>query len=199
MLIIRELEWPYTNHFFTFNSSKLIHCQQRTENKEVLTVWNFRLGWDREIKFSLCSYHSAVSKNVIHGSLRFNLVELPRNLQVSGRRKVSPYIKRYLFNFLKNISSIFYLFVYNKNLIVVILIKSCDYGCSCLFKRKNTLCVENCHFVVILHHSYSYKSRKLTHKAYRAIVMLGCTGLRLVEDWWIVYRLCLLLTGHKDN
>lgn len=130
MLIKRELEWPFINHFFTFNSNKLIHCQQRTEKKVVLTVWNFRLGWEREIKFSLCSYHSDVSKNVIDGSLRFNLVELPRNPQVSGRRKVSPYIKRYLFNILTNISSIYHHFVYNKNVIVVIFIKSCDYGGS---------------------------------------------------------------------
>lgn len=156
MLIKRELEWPFINHFFTFNSNKLIHCQQWTEKKEFLAVWNFRLGWDREIKFSLCFYHSAVSKNVIDGSLRFNLVELPRNPQVSGRRKVSPYIKMYLFNILTNISSIYYLFVYSKNVIVVIIIKSCDHGDSCLFKRKYSLCVGNYRFVVILRHSYSY-------------------------------------------
>lgn len=155
MLIIREQEWPLINHFLTFDLNKLIHCQQRNEKKEVLTVWNFRLGWDREIKFSLCSYDSAVKKNVIDGSLRFTLVELPRNPQVSGRRKVYPYIKRYLFNTLTNVSSIYYLFVYNKNVIVVYLLNPVIIGVV-LFKRKYNLCVGNFRFVFILH--YSYKS-----------------------------------------
>lgn len=161
MLIIRELEWLLINHFFTFNSNKLIHCQQRNVKKEVLTIWNFRSGWDREIKFSLSSYDSAVRKNVIqkcNGNLRFNLVELPRNPQVSGRRKVSPYIKRYLFNILTNISSIYYLFVYNWNEIVVYLLNPVIMGVV-LFKIKYNLCVGNFRFVFILH--YSYKSKKV--------------------------------------